>query len=43
MQETVLALTEIAADNSKELSVKWINLFLCIPTKDDEEIELERV
>ena len=50
MNLTTQALAEIAAENSKDFTMKMyklslkirINLIFCIPPKDEEEIEKER-
>ena len=38
MQLTTQAMTEIATDESKNMTMKWVNLFFCIPPKSEKDI-----
>ena len=40
---TTQAITEIATDESKATSVKWLNLIFCIAPKSESEIVNEKI
>ena len=36
-------MTEIATDESKKMTMKWVNLFLCIPPKSEKDLLQEKI
>lgn len=36
-------MTEIATDESKKMTMKWINLLFCIPPKSEKDLLQEKV